>query len=151
MKLHLPLLIAVFFAACIPATGLSQALAGSDVNADGSSDFTLITIGGDSNLSWGSYSASGVPIDGSQLTLGQSGNHIVLGNWSSVSKAQRGILSLNGQQVLWTIVPQNGVPVAKNLGAQKDTLISGGDFNGNGYADAAFIRKPRAGEPLYNL
>lgn len=128
----------------------SQALAGSDLDGDGFSDITLIDIQDDSSLAWSAYSAAGSPVTGSSVTIGQAGYHISLANWASASKAQRGYVSVEGEKVVWTVVPESGSAVSRTLGGAKDTLLSGADFNGNGFADGAYIRKPLEGETIYN-
>lgn len=115
------------------AQGASQ----SDFDADGNSEYTLIAIGNDKSLTWSAINSS----TGAQSALGalgQSGDHIILAPWMGSGIPQIGIVSLdsNGKKVNWKILNDQGAEESREFGRKKDTIISGGDFNGDGIADA---------------
>lgn len=141
------------FVAALSAVGISnshaQSVVGSDYNSDGFSDITLITIQGDSSLAWSAYGPTGTSIPSVAITAGEAGNHLAIANWASKKEAQRGFISLGPDAALWTVIPTSGAAISRELGGTSDSLVSGGDFNGNGYADAAYVKKPLEGETEY--
>lgn len=132
-----------------PLAAVAQALTAGDINGDGSSDITLIQIQGDSTLAWSEFSKVGALIPESSITFGQAGNHIVLANWASKTRAQRATVSLSGSNLLWSIVSDQATVVTRTFGSAQGTFLAGGDFNGNGFADVALIEKPAEGSTLY--
>ncbi|MBN8548077.1 MAG: hypothetical protein J0M12_02050 [Deltaproteobacteria bacterium] len=149
MKIRVLAVLAATAILSIVADAAAQAVKGSDYSSDGYSDIMLISIQGDDSLAWSAYTASGVAIPQMSITAGVAGNHLAIANWASTTIAQRGFISLGAEAALWTVIPETGAAVSRELGGTKDSLISGGDFNGNGYADAAFVKKPLEAETTY--
>lgn len=112
----------------------------NDFDADGVSDLTRVEIGSDDALTWkASLSASGTT---STLgTLGKKGDHLAMAQWLGVG-TQIGVVSesTTDDSIVWTIVNGAGTPVQFSFGSKGDLVVAGGDFNGNGAADAAVVR-----------
>lgn len=109
----------------------------TDFNGDGRSDLTLVKIVGNS-LRWNAHYS---PTDQSTTqvaNLGKPGDHIALGQWTSTTSTQAGILTIgsNDSDVIWRI--EGGESLT--FGTVDDLLfIAGADFDGSGYTDAARI------------
>lgn len=127
----------------------AQAVTGSDFNGEGFSDITLIQIENDSSLAWSAYTSTGSLLPDVSITAGEAGNHLAIANWASKKVAQRGLISLGPDAALWTVIPETGTAISREFGGTADSLISGADFNGNGFADAAYVKKPLEGETTY--
>lgn len=132
-----------------PVSSYAQALAAGDFDGDGYSDISVIEIGDAQSLSWSGYSQLGANL-GNGVTLGTAGNHIALANWASPTIAQRGLVSVNGNKLLWTVAPPVGATVSKSFGAKSGLVIAGADFDNSGYADATFVRSPRSSGAPYS-
>lgn len=137
----------------MPAPAGAAPYAGSDIDGDGVSDITLISIEGDSSLTWRSYSASGQEID-QKDGFGRNGANITLANWFSPTQASLGYVSVpnGGVEAVWTALDPNGATVQKTLGASTSfKFISGGDINNNGYSDAAVLRTEISGALIWDI
>lgn len=126
---------------------------GGDINGDGSSDFTLITIESNSSLTWKSYNADGTQFD-EQLSFGANGANIALANWQSTSQATLAFISVpsGSTDAYWTHISASDVQSQRKFGSSTSfKFISGADFNGNGYADAAVIRSEVSGNLIWDV
>src|SRR5689334_5763303 len=82
----------------------------SDFDGDGYSEFTVVTIGTDSALSWHTTN----PISGlaaSLTTFGVNGNHIIMAPWKGNPVPEIGVVSLDesGKNIAWKILNSQGV------------------------------------------
>ena len=112
----------------------------NDFDGDGVSDLTRVEIGSDDALTWkATLSTSGAT---STLgTLGKKGDHLVMAQWLGIG-TQIGVVSEStaDDSIVWTVVNGAGTPVQFSFGSKGDLVVAGGDFNGNGVADAAVVR-----------
>jgi hypothetical protein len=110
----------------------------NDFDADGKSDYTIVGIGSDKSLNWSTI-LSGTHAENSLGTVGKSGDHIILAQWKGTGKAQIGAvgLSSNEKDLVWTIKNDAGGTEERDFGKSNFTALAGGDFDGNGKADAA--------------
>jgi len=119
-----------------------QATAGvpTDFDNDGVSDATRVEIGSDDSLTWKTVLSS----SGATTTLGilgKKGDHLAMAQWLGIG-TQIGTVSdsATDDSLVWTILNGAGTPVEFSFGRKGDLAIAGGDFNGNGVADAAVVR-----------
>lgn len=118
----------------------AQAAVPSDFDQDGISDLTFVEIQSDDSLVWkAALSASSTTV--TLGTLGESGDHLALAQWYS-SGTQLGVVSESDSDdsIVWTVLNPDGNPEQFALGKKGDLVLAGGDFNGNGVADAAVVR-----------
>ncbi|MBX7137827.1 MAG: hypothetical protein K1X83_07565 [Oligoflexia bacterium] len=129
--------------------GRSLSASPVDFNGDGLSDITLIAIRPDQSLRWKSILSPlqipNVPAPTVIGDLGAAGDHIALGRWSALSAVQPAVISQDGGEIVW-----KSTGGQFSFGSDSDLLVAGGDFNGNGFADAAAISK-RAGRLVWKI
>ncbi|MFO0416465.1 MAG: hypothetical protein ACK5Y6_04180, partial [Pseudomonadota bacterium] len=124
----------------LATANLAHATAPNDFDADGVSDITRVEVGSDSSLIWkAQLTTTGASLD--LGTLGAKGDQLAMAGWLN-SGTQIGVVSeqVDGNGLVWSILGQGGVKVDKIFGEQGDLVVSGADFNGNGFADAAVAR-----------
>jgi hypothetical protein len=112
----------------------------SDFDSDGTSDLIVVSVTSGKKLTWTAKLSS----TGSSLalgTLGIKGNHLAMAQWQS-SGTQIGVVSLvkSSGAIKWTVKLNDGTTQTRTFGKTGDLVVSGGDFNGNGTADAAVAR-----------
>lgn len=118
----------------------------TDFDGDGYSEFTIVSIESDKSLTWKTSSGISGLTAGLQ-SFGVSGNHIIMAPWKGTTQPQIGVVSLDdtGKKLAWKVVGSSGVVEERVLGGKTSTIISGGDFDGNGVADAAVAKLGRSG------
>jgi hypothetical protein len=107
-----------------------------DFDGDGISDLTTYSASG-KQLQWRTRHSS----TQQEVDLGVFGgvdDLPVPGPWLG-SGTQIGVVSLEKNAVIWSIL-NNGSVESKSFGAKGDLVVAGGDYNGNGVADAAVVR-----------
>jgi hypothetical protein len=112
----------------------------NDFDRDGVSDITRVEIESDGTLTWKAVLST----NGSSTTLGmlgQEGNQLAMAQWLGAG-TQIGIVSeeKGGDGIVWSIIDSSGTRINRVFGRKGDLVISGGDFDGNGVADAAVAR-----------
>ena len=133
MKLITP--VRAFIALCIFVTqGIAAPL---DFNNDGTSEFVLVSINGDSTLTWRIYQKDGSLLD-QVSSFGSNGNHLAPGMWVK-NTSLLAALQNNSQKVQWRVRRNAADYAILEVGSSTDTLISGGDFDGDLFTDAASI------------
>jgi hypothetical protein len=118
----------------------AYAAAPNDFDGDGISDMARVEFGADDSLIWkASLSTSGATTD--LGTLGKKGDHLVMAQWVG-SGTQIGAVSesASDDSLVWTVQNTSGAPTQFTFGKKGDLVVAGGDFNGNGVADAAVVR-----------
>lgn len=112
----------------------------SDFDSDGTSDLVVVSVGSDKKLSW-SAKLSSTGASSALGTFGIKGNHLAMAQWQS-SGTQIGVVSLvkSTGKIKWTVKLNDGTNQSRTFGKKGDLVISGGDLNGNGTADAAVAR-----------
>jgi len=128
----------------VASNSFAQVVQG-DFNADGVSDIPLISIGTDSSLSWSLHNTA-TGIASALSSVGSNGDHIILSHWKGTALPQIGVVTLdaNDKDVVWRIINDEGATEERQFGTKSHTLLSGGDFNGNGVADAAIATIKRS-------
>jgi hypothetical protein len=111
----------------------------TDYNADAISDLTLVEIADSGELSW-TAKLSGSGEVSARGTLGKEGDQLILADWLGTGAPQIGVAALDGSSIIWKILDSENAVQQRTFGASNDLLISGGDYNGNGIADAAVAR-----------
>lgn len=124
---------------------------GNDLDGDGYSEMVLIDIERDNSLTWKIFSGRTGVLMEEQSKLGVAGNNICLANWLSPAAGELAWQAAPSQQVTWNVKGKDGKILQKTLGRVNDTLISGGDFNGNGIADAVIVRDRKNGTLLWRV
>lgn len=112
---------------------------GSDVDGSGVSDLVLINVDNQKRLYWNAFltAPSRVHDLGS---LGRIGDHIVFQDWLGLGTPQKGVVSVNRQnKIEWKIVSGEGAVLTQLFGVGGQTVVSGADFNNNGFADATVV------------
>lgn len=109
----------------------------SDFDADGISDSVIVSES-EGGLSWGAKLSSD---SSSSLlgTVGQLGDEVAMADWLGTGKPQIGVVYGNSFTGLmeWVIKDADGNELSENFGDADAIAISGGDYNGDGVADAA--------------
>ena len=127
----------------ISANALAQSP--SDFDQDGISDPVAVSIDANQTLNWQGLMSS-TSSKSSLGQLGQNGDHIILGRWTSALKPSIGTISKekNGKAT-WRILTELSVAKEISLGSKNSTFISGADLNGNGTLDAAVVNSSSKG------
>lgn len=119
------------------------AFASPDFDGDGYSDPILVQKQ-NKNLDWfylsseESFGSTEAASDGDNF--GKLGNDLAPAYWTSTSTPVIGYVSSNDDdEIVWTI-PGSSANHEVSFGASGDTVVSGGDFDGNGISDAAYAR-----------
>ena len=125
---------------CLVFSAAAQAQVPMDYDADGISDLTKILEKSDDSLTWAATLSS----DSSVLalgTIGSAGDAPILAAWDS-GGPQIGVVTEDkpNKALKWAILNGSSSPVWRSFGKPGDLVISGGDFNGDGKADAAVVR-----------
>jgi hypothetical protein len=111
----------------------------NDFDSDGISDRVRVEIGGDKSLTWKAL-LSGNQQTETLGTIGKEGDHLIMAQWLS-GGSQIGVVSLSGSDdIVWSILNGAGEKLERTFGKKGDLVVAGGDFNGNGTADAAVVR-----------
>jgi hypothetical protein len=133
-----------FIAAALSATFIfsnAWAAVPNDFDGDGVSDLTRVGVADDGSLVWrASASASGAVTD--LGAFGKEGDTPAVAQWLGEG-TQIGIVAEGAEEessLKWSIIDQNGTRTDKTFGEKGDVVVVGGDFNGNGTADAAVVR-----------
>ena len=107
-----------------------------DFDGDGLADLTSFSASGKQLLWKTRYSSTQQVVE-----LGSFGGADDLpapGAWLG-NGSQLGVVSLEKNAVVWSIL-NNGSVDSKSFGSKGDLVLTGGDYNGNGIADAAVVR-----------
>ena len=137
----------LFGLACALALASSAVLTSSawavplDVDADGRSDFLVISIGSGGALEWRFYTAGGSLIS-TRSALGSVGDQISIANWSNTTP-QAGYITRSTAQrkALWVVAPTGITPSQFTFGGVSRTFIAGADFGASAACDAAIVQK----------
>ena len=143
MRKHKLLVVAL---AALGATASLQAQGfPTDFDADGRSDLTIYTSG-EGGVSF-SYLSSLTGVISKVNTIGTEADKPALADWFGTGGTQIAVVSLDESDgtLFWKAVdPSSGQSVLRQFGVIKDKgrdlAISGGDYNNNGYADAALAQ-----------
>lgn len=108
-----------------------------DFNADGVSDFVMVTINNDSTLTWNIYSKDGTLID-TVTSFGTNGNHLAPGSWVR-GTTLLAALQNSSSKIQWRVRRNAAQYEILDIGSSKDILIGGGDFDGDSSSDATSI------------
>lgn len=131
--------------ACLLVIPPAQALP-PELNFDGDalSEVVAVTPTGASKiLAWSSLSSASTFATASDLgSFGTLGDNLISGNWLSGDAANVGVVHRNKStnQVIWKILTDSGSE-EELLGTGDMLLVSGGDYNGNGFGDGAAVNK----------
>jgi len=135
----LPCLFVFCFLISLPP-GTLQAL---DFDRDGMDDPIIVRPDQNKDLVWNILSSESdysqiSPIEGG-AAFGKIGDHLAPATWLGGENPQIGYVRVTDAGVIqWRILGNSAH--ATNFGDAGDTAIAGGDFNGNGYADAAILK-----------
>lgn len=121
----------------LPSPALAAPL---DFDADGTSDRTVVAIESDGSLSWSTKGNSATVALGE---LGRTGDNLIPGPWVTAGTPLIGYIRASETSVTWSVLSGSGIQSVA-YGTPSDTLIAGGDYNGDGVIDAAFTRASRS-------
>jgi len=129
-RLLLPLALVV----SLPAWGTS-----SDFDNDSSSEVVLVEIQSDQSLEFNAYNLKS-SASTSLGTIGEAGDHVIMAHWLGNATPEIGVVSETVDHTLeWSIIAPDQSVIKKTFGTSGNTVVSGGDFNGNGIADAVVV------------
>ena len=135
---------------------------GADYDGNGFAEIPVISSASSDGLVWNLFD----PISGrtSVFTsnLGRIGDSLILANWLYANVTSAGTLSrpssTSGGRLVWTIrtaVVKNGAvriqQHQKFLGRRGEIIITGGDFNGDGFSDALVLAHRGGGAYTWGL
>ncbi len=110
----------------------------SDFDSDGYSEITVVSVLTNKALSWKtkSYLNASTLNEG---TFGKSGDHIIMGEWDGFAI---GVVKEDEQsgKLTWRIRKENGEVKEFEFGTNKELVVSGGDFDGDGRLDASTVK-----------
>ena len=111
----------------------------TEFDADGTSDIVAVTIQGDETLNWAVAQSDSNYATTQYGILGKNGSHLIPGYWTSTTVQDIGITTLNTdiKLITWTIQRPTGSQHALVLGKKGNDVIAGGDYDNNGFFDAA--------------
>jgi hypothetical protein len=120
-----------------------------DASGDGLSEIAYVAIDEDGNLDWqvrSSQSGFSTPVSGITsefLNLGQSGDHLLIGDYSGTGQTLYGFIEdrSNQNSVRWNLRGTDGQITSVDFGNSKDVVVSGADFNQDGTSDIAVVRR----------
>ena len=114
--------------------------AATDFDGDGKSDVVVIASGSGQQSWQALYSSTGQAA--ALGSIGSTGDYPIMADWLASGKPQIGTASFDEERssVVWSIKDAQGQTLQREFGTSGDLLISGADFNNNGYADAAAAR-----------
>ena len=114
----------------------------SDYSGDGVGDLAFISIDSSGNLDWDVFTPLSGQSAGSISDFGVNGNHIISAPWSVAAGTNAGVISKDATTglVSWKVRNGTGAVEQKQFGKGSDLFVAGGDFNGNGTADAVIGR-----------
>ncbi|MCB0311451.1 MAG: hypothetical protein KDD42_09460, partial [Bdellovibrionales bacterium] len=100
--------------------------ADSDSNGDGVSDLLMIRV--NNSLTWSAYLGSDMSTTETLGTIGEPGDHLTPGHWTSASNYEIGIVSLDSasQAIIWSILKSDSSQSEITLGSAGDFVVSGG-------------------------
>lgn len=124
------------------------------VSYDGSkfSQIPVISPDASGNLNWNLLDPSKQKVSSFTTGLGRQGDQLIIANWLYKNVTSAGVVSgpnpRSGDRMVWTIrtkVKKKGrkaefQTVTKYLGRAGDLVITGGDFDGDKFADALVVR-----------
>lgn len=115
-----------------------------DLDGDGVSDLPLISPQTDGSLSWQSYSPASGQAVGTAFLFGQLGDQIALAAWQVAGSSQAAVVrGTNSTKLLqWVVRSTSGAESSFQFGTRGSTAVSGADFDGDGFSDAAIVRSP---------
>lgn len=135
----------LFFLLILPHTSTAQGQP-LDFDLDGLSDLVIVKIGSDNNrtLSWTKLGSKDSNLH-DLGRLGRVGDHIILRDWINQGSPQIGVVSLNtrNNSISWKIRDNGDNLHTETFGTGGQTVVSGADFNHNGYGDAAIVFQHR--------
>lgn len=116
-----------------------------DLTGDGISDFVLVSIKQNNTLGWEVFDPSNSSASTAADSFGSAGNNLITSNWTSSTVAQLGYVSKDTDGgIVWKIKDGGTFESdGKKFGSGKNLVISGADFNGNGFGDAAVVKGTR--------
>lgn len=135
MKKNIFVLVSCVFTISSVSAGVPN-----DFDGDGTSDRTWVEIESDKSLTW-TTELSSTRANSGLGSLGEAGDVVTMAQWLS-GGTQIGVASLNteSEEIEWSIRDSQGVVRTKSFGKKGDLVVAGGDFDGNGLADAAVVR-----------
>jgi hypothetical protein len=112
----------------------------SDFDGDSQSDRVQVEVGSDKTLTWKAV-LSATDETKTLGIIGKEGDHLIMAQWLA-GGTQIGVVSLKAgsDDIVWSILNDNGERLERTFGKKGDLVVSGADFNGNGTADAAVVR-----------
>lgn len=121
----------------------------NDFDSDGISDFTFLSASGIQYRWRNAPSGAGEELDS---TFGLTSDIPALGAWTSANTPALCTVrpNLTTNQLVWRVLLDTQLISLKAFGKPGDTVILGGDFDGNGEADAAVVRS-KNGRLVWNV
>ena len=113
-----------------------------DFDGDGVSDISIVSIQNGGTLQWRNFLVGSSSSEIAAESFGEAGNNLINAPWTSTTTSQIGIVSQDAEgNIVWKLADGTANETqGKTFGIKKNFVMSGGDFNGNGFADAAIVR-----------
>lgn len=143
-------------------TNSSAFAAGADYDGNGFAEVPVITTSSNGTFKWRLFDPVSGNVSLFTSGLGRPGDQLILANWIYSKVTSAGALSrptqYSGGRLVWTIrtlVRKNGqssvLEHRKFLGRRGEIIITGGDFNGDGFADALVLTNRGTGKYTWGL
>lgn len=135
---------------------------GADYDGNGFAEIPVISTGSSGGLVWNLFDPTSGRTSVFTTNLGRVGDSLILANWLYANVTSAGTLSGptsgSGGRLVWTIrttVVKNGAARIqqhqKFLGRRGEIIITGGDFNGDGFSDALVLTNRGGGAYTWGL
>lgn len=154
-------LLVIFSLSVVVPIGSACAI-GADYDGNGFAEIPVISATTSGGLVWNLFDPASGQTSVFTSNLGKLGDSLILANWLYANVTSAGALSRptsgSGGRLVWTIrtaVVKNGAARIqqhqKFLGRRGEIIITGGDFNGDGFGDALVLTNRGGGSYTWGL
>jgi len=112
----------------------------NDFDVDGVSDLTFTS--GTTTLTWSATGSTSATDELNGVSFGLATDALAIAPWETAGTPTLGVVRPNTEQtaLVWKILNNQSLVTQKEFGKPGDVILTGGDFDGGGIADAAVVR-----------